>query len=115
MDKKKNKKFKILSWIYSLFFLCLFNINSVMAIEKIEGGNITISSLEKIVKNLAVQFQVFGICVAFIACVVFTIQFILGDDETKQRRKKTIIYTLLGVIVLLLIPSILNFIIDNIK
>lgn len=60
----------------------------VYAVNKIEGGNITIESLGNIIKNLATKIQVFGIILAFIALVIFVIQFIIGDDETKQRKKK---------------------------
>ena len=74
----------------------------VYAVNKIEGGNITIESLGNIIKNLATKIQVFGIILAFIALVIFVIQFIIGDDETKQRKKKTIIYTLVGVALLIL-------------
>ena len=87
----------------------------VYAVNKIEGGNITIESLGNIIKNLATKIQVFGIILAFIALVIFVIQFIIGDDETKQRKKKTIIYTLVGVALLILVPSIINFVIDTIK
>ena len=51
--------------------------------------------------------------IAFIALVIFVIQFIIGDDDTKQRKKRTIIYTLIGVALLILVPSIINFIIDT--
>ena len=87
----------------------------VYEVNKIEGGNITIESLGNIIKNLATKIQVFGIILAFIALVIFVIQFIIGDDETKQRKKKTIIYTLVGVALLILVPSIINFVIDTIK
>lgn len=86
---------------------------NVSAVEKIEGGDITIESLGTIIKNLATNIQVFGIIIAFISLVIFVIQFIIGDDETKQRRKKTILYTLGGVALLILIPSIINFVIDT--
>lgn len=89
------------------------NVPSVYAVSKIEGGNVTIESLGTIIKNLATKVQVLGIVVAFIALVVFVIQFIIGDDETKQRRKKTILYTLGGVALLILVPSIINFVIDT--
>lgn len=96
------------------FLTGMFGITSnVYAVEKIEGGNVTIESLGTIIKNLATKVQVFGIVLAFIALVVFTIQFIIGDDETKQRKKKTILYTLMGVAVLILVPSIINFVIDT--
>ena len=105
----------------NLIFISIFTfltgmfgmVNNVYAVEKIEGGNITIESLGTIIKNLATKVQVFGIVVAFIALVVFTIQFIIGDDETKQRKKKTILYTLMGVALLILVPSIINFVIDT--
>ena len=45
--------------------------------------------------------------------VVFTIQFIIADDEGKQRKKKLILYTLGGVALLILVPSIINFVIDT--
>lgn len=97
----------------TLMLSIIGNIQSVYAVQKIEGGDVTIESLGTIIKNLATKIQVFGIVVAFVALVVFVIQFIIGDDETKQRRKKTIMYTLLGVALLILVPSIINFIIDT--
>ena len=94
--------------LISSFFLT----TNVYAVEKIEGGNVTIESLGAIIKSLATKVQIFGIVLSFIALVVFVIQFIIGDDETKQRRKKTILYTLGGVALLILVPSIINFVID---
>ena len=87
----------------------------VLAVNKIEGGNITIETLGTIIKNLATKVQIFGIVIAFIALVLFVIQFIIGDDETKQRKKKTILYTLGGVALLILVPSLINFIIDTLE
>lgn len=101
--------------IFTFVFSIMGNIQSVYAVDKIEGGNITIDSLGTIIKSLATKIQVFGIVVSFIALVVFVIQFIIGDDETKQRRKKTILYTLGGVALLILVPSIINFVIDTLK
>ena len=124
VDIKKNKKIvsiindikknsiKIMTIVMSLissFFLT----TNVYAVEKIEGGNVTIESLGAIIKSLATKVQIFGIVLSFIALVVFVIQFIIGDDETKQRRKKTILYTLGGVALLILVPSIINFVIDT--
>lgn len=115
LNKIKNKiNLKVLA-ISTFLFSILSNIESVYAVDKIEGGNITIDSLGTIIKNLATKVQVFGIVVSFIALVVFVIQFIIGDDETKQRRKKTILYTLGGVALLILVPSIINFVIDTLK
>lgn len=108
-DKTNLVFISLLTFLTSMFGMA----NNVYAVEKIEGGNITIESLGTIIKNLATKVQVFGIVVAFIALVVFTIQFIIGDDETKQRKKKTILYTLVGVAVLILVPSIINFVIDT--
>lgn len=123
VDIKKNKKIvsiingikkngiKVMTIVMSLissFFLT----TNVYAVEKIEGGNVTIESLGAIIKSLATKVQIFGIVLSFIALVVFVIQFIIGDDETKQRRKKTILYTLGGVALLILVPSIINFVID---
>lgn len=109
-DIKKNgiKVMTIVMSLISSFFLT----TNVYAVEKIEGGNVTIESLEAIIKSLATKVQIFGIVLSFIALVVFVIQFIIGDDETKQRRKKTILYTLGGVALLILVPSIINFVID---
>lgn len=87
----------------------------MFAVDKIEGGSITIESLGTIIKKLATQIQVFGIILSFIAMVIFVIQFIIGDDETKQRKKKTILYTLGGVALLILIPSIINLIISTLE
>ncbi len=99
----------MISFVISFMFL---SISSVFAIDKLEGGNITIESLGDIIKKLATTIQIFGIILSFIALVVFVVQFIIGDDETKQRRKKTILYTLGGVALLILVPSLINFIID---
>ena len=109
-DIKKNgiKVMTIVMSLISSFFLT----TNVYAVEKIEGGNVTIESLGSIMKSLATKVQIFGIVLSFIALVVFVIQFIIGDDETKQRRKKTILYTLGGVALLILVPSIINFVID---
>lgn len=109
-DIKKNniKVMTIVMGLISSFFLT----TNVYAVEKIEGGNVTIESLGAIIKSLAIKVQIFGIVLSFIALVVFVIQFIIGDDETKQRRKKTILYTLGGVALLILVPSIINFVID---
>lgn len=109
-DIKKNsiKIMTIVMGLISSFFLT----TNVYAVEKIEGGNVTIESLGAIIKSLATKVQIFGIVLSFIALVVFVIQFIIGDDETKQRRKKTILYTLGGVALLILVPSIINFVID---
>lgn len=109
-DIKKNgiKVMTIVMSLISSFFLT----TNVYAVEKIEGGNVTIESLGAIIKSLATKVQIFGIVLSFIALVVFVIQFIIGDDETKQRRKKTIFYTLGGVALLILVPSIINFVID---
>ena len=115
----KDSGFILRSESKSTFFIFILgiivSIPKVYAVDKIEGGNITIESLGTIIKNLATRVQVFGIVISFIALVVFVIQFIIGDDETKQRRKKTILYTLGGVALLILVPSIINFVIDTLK
>ena len=123
VDIKKNKKIvsiindikkngiKVMTIVMGLIS-SLFLTTNVYAVEKIEGGNVTIESLGAIIKSLATKVQIFGIVLSFIALVVFVIQFIIGDDETKQRRKKTILYTLGGVALLILVPSIINFVID---
>lgn len=115
-ESKKISLIKKLS-MYSFLFISSFYlmINNVLAVKKIEGGDITIDSLGQIIKKLATQIQIFGIVLAFIALVVFVIQFIIGDDDTKQKKKKTILYTLGGVALLILVPSIINFIIDTLN
>lgn len=107
----REKKLIITAFLFSF----LLKATPVFAVEKIEGGNITIESLGTIIKKLATQIQVFGIILSFIAMVVFVIQFIIGDDETKQRKKKTILYTLGGVALLILIPSLINLIITTLE
>lgn len=113
INKLKGKVSKLGLMLFSIVSTFFMTATNVFAVEKIEGGNVTIESLGTIIKNLATKIQVFGIVIAFIALVVFVIQFIIGDDETKQRRKKTILYTLGGVALLILIPSIINFVIDT--
>lgn len=113
IEKIKNKLFNIKTLAMVSLLTLFLKVPNVYAIEKIEGGNVTIESLGTIIKGLATKFQVFGIIVAFVMLVVFTIQFIIADDEGKQRKKKLILYTLGGVALLILIPSIINFIIDT--
>lgn len=112
MNDIKKINLKTLTIMISLFTMVL-STTKVYAVDKIEGGNVTIESLGSIIKSLAIKVQIFGIVLSFIALVVFVIQFIIGDDETKQRRKKTILYTLGGVALLILVPSIINFVIDT--
>lgn len=112
MNDIKKINLKTLTIMISLFTMVL-STAKVYAVDKIEGGNVTIESLGSIIKSLATKVQIFGIVLSFIALVVFVIQFIIGDDETKQRRKKTILYTLGGVALLILVPSIINFVIDT--
>lgn len=112
MNDIKKINLKTLTIMISLFAMVL-STTKVYAVDKIEGGNVTIESLGSIIKSLATKVQIFGIVLSFIALVVFVIQFIIGDDETKQRRKKTILYTLGGVALLILVPSIINFVIDT--
>lgn len=112
MNDIKKINLKKLTIMISLFTMVL-STTKVYAVDKIEGGNVTIESLGSIIKSLATKIQIFGIVLSFIALVVFVIQFIIGDDETKQRRKKTILYTLGGVALLILVPSIINFVIDT--
>lgn len=112
MNDIKKINLKTLTIMISLFTMVL-STTKVYAVDKIEGGNVTIESLGSIIKSLATKVQIFGIILSFIALVVFVIQFIIGDDETKQRRKKTILYTLGGVALLILVPSIINFVIDT--
>jgi hypothetical protein len=107
----KKKASQIFMMLFSFFLL--INKNNVYALDKIEGGDVTIDSLGTIIKSLATKIQVFGIVLSFISLVVFVIQFIIGDDEAKQRKKKTILYTLGGVVLLILVPSIINFVIDT--
>ena len=112
MNDIKKINLKTLTIMISLFTMVL-STTKVYAVDKIEGGNVTIESLGSIIKSLATKVQIFGIVLSFIALVVFVIQFIIGDDETKQRRKKTILYTLGGVDLLILVPSIINLVIDT--
>ena len=113
VNKLKEKTSKLSLMLFGIISSFLLTATNVFAVEKIEGGNVTIEGLGTIIKNLATKIRVFRIVVAFLALVVFVIQFIIGDDETKQRRKKTILYTLGGVALLILIPSIINFVIDT--
>lgn len=112
-EKINNLKYSKLFLTFFLILSVFISMTNVYAVEKIEGGTITIDGLGGIIKSLATKIQIFGIVLSFIALVVFVIQFIIGDDETKQRRKKTILYTLGGVALLILVPSIINFVIDT--
>ena len=74
---KKIKEKLLILMVGAFSFL---NILQVKAISKIEGGNVTIDSLGAIIKDLATKVQIFGIVLAFVALVIFVIQFIIGDD-----------------------------------
>ena len=113
--KIKNKFTRTKAILFAFFVSMFLKATPVFAVEKIEGGDITIVSLGEIIKNLARQIQVFGVILSFIALIIFIIQFIIGDDETKQRKKKTILYTLGGLILLILAPSIINAIISTLE
>ena len=113
--KMKNKFTMTKAMLTAFFVSILVKATPVFAIEKIEGGDITLVSLGEIIKNLARQIQVFGVILSFIALTIFIIQFIIGDDETKQRKRKTILYTLGGLILLILAPSIINAIISTLE
>ena len=113
MVKKIENTFMKIKNFLILNLIALFSTNKVYALDKIEGGTVTIESLGGIIKGLATKFQVFGVIITFVMLVVFTIQFIIADDEGKQRKKKLILYTLGGLILLILIPSIINVIIDT--
>lgn len=113
LSRLKNQSEKIYVFLLIMATSFYLSIDKVFAVDKLEGGDITIKGLGDIIKGLATKIQIFGIAAAFIALVVFIIQFIVGDDETKQRKKKTILYTLGGVALLILVPSIINIIIDT--
>ena len=110
---EKIKKHKNIVGLLAIFLSVFSGTMNVFAVEKLEGGNITIDSLGAIFKNLATNVQKFGIVLAFFALVIFVIQFITGDDDTKQKKKRTILYTLAGVALLILVPSLINFVIDT--
>ena len=112
MNDIKKINLKTLTIMISLFTMVL-STTKVYAVDKIEGGNVTIESLGSIIKSLATKVQIFGIVLSFIALVVVVIKFIIGDDEIKKKKKKTILYTLGGVALLILVPSIINFVIDT--
>ena len=115
IEYHKNKLFTKARAVFFALALFIMSATNVYAVNKIEGGDVTITSLGDIISKLAKQVQVFGIILSFIALVIFVIQFIVGDDETKQRKKKTILYTLGGVALLILVPSIINFVISTLE
>lgn len=113
MKGKIKSKLRKIKTLLLVSLLTLLKTPNVYAVEKLEGGDITLESLGNIIKGLATKFQVFGVIISFVMLVIFTIQFIIADDDGKQRKKKLILYTLAGVALLILIPSIINFIIDT--
>lgn len=112
LQKNKGKKVRAFLLFTSIFLLGLTK--SVSAVEKIdgvEGSDITIDSLSTIFKNLAVQLQVIGVIIALVMLVVTTVQFIAGDEQKKEQKKRNLILTLIGVAILILAPALINFII----
>ena len=59
----RNKKLLLSALLLSFFIKA----TPVFAVDKIEGGSITIESLGTIIKKLATQIQVFGIILSFIS------------------------------------------------
>lgn len=112
LQRSKGKKVQTFLLFASIFLLGLTK--SVSAVEKIdgvEGSDITIDSLSTIFKNLAVQLQVIGVIIALVMLVVTTVQFIAGDEQKKEQKKRNLILTLIGVAILILAPALINFII----
>ena len=70
MNDIKKINLKTLTIMISLFTMVL-STTKVYAVDKIEGGNVTIESLGSIIKSLATKVQIFGIVLSFIALVVF--------------------------------------------
>lgn len=75
----------------SLFTMVFIN-NKVYAVDKIEGGNVTIESLGSIIKSLATKVQIFGIVLSFIALVVLLFNLLLGMMRQSKDEKDNIIY-----------------------
>ena len=80
----RNKKLLLSALLLSFFIKA----TPVFAVDKIEGGSITIESLGTIIKKLATQIQVFGIILSFIAMVIFVIQLLSAMTKLNKEKRK---------------------------
>ena len=87
MNDIKKINLKTLTIMISLFTMVL-STTKVYAVDKIEGGNVTIESLGSIIKSLATKVQIFGIVLSFIALVVLLFNLLLGMMKQSKEEKK---------------------------
>jgi len=90
----------------------LINLNNLLEIQKLEGGNYNIDSILKAIKTLTNWALSVGIAAAGMSLVVGFILYAVADVDKKAHVKQRIIQTLLGIAGIILAISLVNLIID---
>lgn len=83
----------------------------VMAIEPIAGGTVTVDNLKNTLLSVGNTLVGFGGVVAFVCLAYNLVLFMSGDEQMKQQRKSRCVSIAIGLIILILLTSIINFII----
>ena len=85
---------------------------SLLAIEKLEGGNYNVDSIIKAIQTFSNWALRVGIAAAGVSLIVGFILYAVVDVDQKQRVKQRIIQTMFGIVGIILAISIVNLIID---
>lgn len=84
---------------------------NILAIQQLEGGNYTVDTVLKVIKQITDWALTVGISIAGVALVVSFIMYAVVDVDQKQRVKTRIFQTLLGIFGIILAISLVNIII----
>lgn len=91
--------------------------NSLGDLEQIDvPSNTKYKDIFELVANLLGYFLLFCGILAFIALIYGGFQYIMsgGDPSVAERGKKSVMYSIIGIIVIILAITILNFVKSNI-
>lgn len=87
------------------------NIINILAISQLEGGNYTIDTVLKVIKQITDWALAVGIALAGVALVISFVMYAVVDVDQKPRVKARIIQTLLGIAGIIMAISLVNIII----
>ena len=83
----------------------------ILAIKELEGGEYTINTILKVIKQITDWALAIGISLAGVALVISFVMYAVVDVDQKARVKQRIIQTLFGVGGIILAISLVNIII----
>lgn len=83
----------------------------LLAIQQLEGGNYTIDTILKVIKQITDWALAVGISLAGVALVISFIMYAVVDVDQKPRVKIRIVQTLLGIGGIIMAISLVNIII----